>query len=88
MTRPRTGIGISPAKILAPRLMVKGTLAKPKFSVDSKRSAISAYAAFISGGASVLATGLWSRVTRSTDPCKDMYNLALETLRPDRMTSK
>ena len=80
MTKPRTGIGISAAKVFAPRLRVKGTLAKPSFSADSKSSALSAYAAFISGGVSVLATGLWDSVTRSKDPCGDMYELAREEI--------
>ena len=76
MTKPRTGIGISPIKILAPRITVGGTLAKPGVSVDSRASALSAYAAFLTGGVSVLATGLWDRVTRSADPCGELYELA------------
>jgi hypothetical protein len=88
VTKPRTGMGISPAKVIAPRLTVKGTLAKPSFSVDSKSTAISTYAAFISGGASLLATSLWDRATRSKDPCHDLYKLALKEIQPDPMTRK
>jgi hypothetical protein len=83
ITKPGTGIGISPAKVIAPRLTVKGSLAKPSFSVDSKSAAISTYAAFISGGASMLATGLWDRATRSKDPCRDLYKLALKEVQLD-----
>jgi hypothetical protein len=88
MTTPRTGIGISPASVLAPRLTVKGSLANPNFSVDSRSSALSTYTAFISGGASVVARGLWDRVTRNSDPCDNLYKLAVETLRPDLATPK
>ena len=75
ITKPRTGIGISPVKVIAPRLTVRGTLAKPGFSVDSKSSAIS-------GGASMFAISLWDRATRSKDPCRDLYNLALKDIQP------
>ena len=88
ITKPRTGIGISPAKVIAPRLMVKGTIAKPSFSVDSKSSAISTYAALISGGASMFATSLWDRATRSKDPCLDLYKLALKDIQLDPMGAK
>ncbi|MFP6802176.1 MAG: hypothetical protein VCA12_03430 [Pseudomonadales bacterium] len=88
ITKPGTGIGISAVKVIAPRLTVKGTLAKPSFSVDSKSTAISTYAAFISGGASMLATGLWDRATRSKDPCHDLYKLALKEVQADPMTRK
>ena len=88
MTTPRTGIGISPASVLAPRLTVKGSLANPNFSVDSRSSALSTYTAFISGGASVVARGLWDRVTRNSDPCDNLYKLAIGTLRPDQAPPK
>ena len=88
VTKPRTGIGLSPAQVIAPRLTVKGSLAKPSFSVDSKSTAISTYAAFISGGASMLATSVWDRATRSKDPCQDLYKLALNEIQPDPMTRK
>ena len=86
ITKPRTGIGISPANVIAPRLTVKGTLAKPIFSIDSKSTAISTYAALISGGASMFATGLWDRATRSKDPCRDLYKVALEEVQLDPRT--
>ncbi|MBO6597844.1 MAG: hypothetical protein JJ952_18545 [Pseudomonadales bacterium] len=72
LTRSRTGMGISPLKVVAPRLKVGGTMTDVSFSIDTASSALSAGAAFFSGGVSVLATGLWDRVNASADACSQL----------------
>ncbi|MFT7218833.1 MAG: hypothetical protein ACI8Z1_000445 [Candidatus Azotimanducaceae bacterium] len=78
MTRPRTGLGISPVKILAPKLKVVGTLAKPAFSIDATSSALSAGAAFFSGGVSIIASAIWDRLNSNNEACDLLYEQALK----------
>jgi len=73
LTKSRTGIGLSPLKVIAPRLRVGGTIMAPRFSVDTTTSALSTGAAFFTGGMSVLATGLWDRMSSSADACPQLY---------------
>lgn len=74
ITRSRKGIGLSPAKVIAPRLKVTGSLASPKLSVDSRGTALSTGMAFFSGGLSVLASGLMDRlITGAGNPCDSLY---------------
>lgn len=77
LTKSRTGIGLSPLKVIAPRLKVGGTMTDPRFSVDTASTALSTSAAFFSGGASVLATGLWDRMSSSTDACQQLQHQAI-----------
>lgn len=76
LTKSRTGIGLSAAKVLAPRLKVKGTLASPKFQIDTTGTAVSAWLAVYSGGLSLIASGLWDRISGSSDACDDFYREA------------
>ena len=78
MTRPRTGLGVSPIKVLAPRLKVAGTLAKPAFSIDATSSALSAGAAFFSGGVSIFASAIWDRLNSNSEACGLLYEQALK----------
>ena len=78
MTKPRKGIGVSPAKVIAPRLRVGGTLSAPNISVDSTTTALSTGAAYLSGGLSVLATGIWDRLSSSGDACGGLYRQATQ----------
>ncbi len=72
LTKSRTGIGLSPLKVIAPRLKVGGTMTDARFSVDTTSSALSTGAAFFSGGVTVLATGLWDRMSSSSDACAQL----------------
>ncbi|MBL6691654.1 MAG: hypothetical protein ISP91_14805 [Pseudomonadales bacterium] len=71
-------IGLSPLKVIAPRLKVGGTMTDPRFSVDTASTALSTSAAFFSGGVSVLATSLWDRMSSSTDACTQLQQQAIK----------
>ena len=74
LTRSRKGIGLSPARIIAPRLKVTGALKNPRLAIDSKGTAVSTGFAFFSGGLSVIAAGLLDRiVTGANNPCDSLY---------------
>ena len=56
-----------------------GSLARPKYSIDTRSAALATGLAYFSGGASVLASGLWNRLVQgTTDPCQDLYNQAVQ----------
>lgn len=78
-TRSRTGIGISAAKTIAPKTQVTGTLRNPRLSVNTTSSALSSGAAFMTGGASIIASGLLDRIrTAVTNPCDSVIEAAME----------
>ncbi len=78
LTKSRTGIGLSATKVIAPRLKVRGTLASPKFQIDSTGTAVNTWLALYSGGLSLIASGLWDRMSGSADACGDLYRQASE----------
>lgn len=79
LTKPRTGVGVSAAGAVAPRVNMTGSLARPKYSIDTRSAALATGLAYFSGGASVLASGLWNRLVQgTTDPCQDLYNQAVQ----------
>ena len=79
-TTPRQVVSISAAELFNPYLQVVGTLASPRLAVDEAGVLITGGAAVATGGLSLLARGLWDRLSRSGDACKQMSKQALETL--------
>ena len=78
LTKSRKGLGISPVKVVAPRLNVTGNLTKPVVSVDRKATAVSAGVAVLTGGVSALTQGMFDRITSSGKACDLLYDRALE----------
>jgi len=68
-TAPRSRISISAGEIINPYLKVAGTLGEPKLQIDPTGAIISGGAAVATMGISILATGVWDRVFRASDPC-------------------
>ena len=68
-TSARGGLGFSAGEFLNPYVKVSGTLSNPRLTVDAKGTLVNGGAAFATGGLSILATTLWDRVSRQTDPC-------------------
>jgi uncharacterized protein involved in outer membrane biogenesis len=68
-TSARGGLGFSAGELLNAYVKVSGTLSKPYLTVDPKGTLVNGGAAFATGGLSILATTLWDRVTRQSDPC-------------------
>ena len=79
-TTPRRTLSISAGELVNPYVQVVGTLAAPRLAVDETGVLISGGAAVATAGLSVLARGIWDRVSRSRTPCKDTSDQALEEL--------
>ena len=79
-TTPRRALSISAGELLNPYVQVIGTLAAPRLAVDEKGVLISGGAAIATGGLTLLARGLWDRLSRSGDPCGQSAARAIEEL--------
>jgi len=69
--KPREGIGISLGTVANQLLEVRGTLESPRVRVDAGRTATTTGAAVATGGLSLLARGLWDRLSAEADICED-----------------
>jgi uncharacterized protein involved in outer membrane biogenesis len=83
-TTPRKILSISAGELINPYVQVIGTLAKPQLAVDEAGVLITGGAAVATGGLSLLAKGIWDRLSKSGDPCKQVTDTALSQL-GDRM---
>lgn len=79
-TTPRRALSISAGELLNPYVQVIGTLAAPRLAVDEKGVLISGTAAIATGGLTLLARGIWDRLSRSGDPCGQSADKAIEQL--------
>ncbi len=77
---PRRIVSFSAAELVNPYLQVVGTLSSPRLAVDETGVLITGGAAVATGGLSLLARGLWDRLSKSGDPCKQMSEQALKEL--------
>jgi uncharacterized protein involved in outer membrane biogenesis len=68
--KPREGIGISLGTVANQLLEVRGTLKSPRVAVDAGRTATTTGAAVATGGLSLLARGLWDRLSAEADICE------------------
>jgi hypothetical protein len=68
-TGARKGIGISAADFINPYIKVGGTLAHPRIALDAPTAAVTAGAAVVTFGISMLATATARRIFRKKDPC-------------------
>ncbi len=68
-TAARKGLGFSASQMLNPYLKVSGTLAKPELTLDQTGTLISGGTAVATSGLSILASSVWERLSRQTDPC-------------------
>ena len=77
---PRRIVSISAAELINPYLQVVGTLSSPRLAVDETGVLITGGAAVATAGLSLLAKGLWDRLSKSGDACKQMSEQALKEL--------
>ncbi len=68
--KQREGLGISVAGIVNPYVKVGGTLVDPSLDFDAKRGLLSGTVAFLTGGLSILAQGVWDRHLAKEDYCE------------------
>jgi uncharacterized protein involved in outer membrane biogenesis len=73
-TKTREGLGVSLGGVVNSFLKVSGTLKEPSIGVDAAGSVTTTGAAVATGGLSVLAKGLWDRVSAEVDICSDDSN--------------
>jgi hypothetical protein len=79
-TTPRRTLSISAGELVNPYVQIVGTLAAPRLAVDETGLLISGGAAVATGGLSILARGVWDRLSRSQDPCTDTSTQAIDEL--------
>ena len=75
-TVPRKGLGVSLSSLVNPYIGIGGTLTKPQLRLDRKSTLLEGGAAIATGGISIVAKGMFDRVTASADPCDDMADAA------------
>ena len=68
--KPRAGFGVSLGTVANELLEVRGTLSAPRIGLDAARTATTTGAAVATGGLSLLARGLWDRLSAEGDICK------------------
>jgi uncharacterized protein involved in outer membrane biogenesis len=68
-TKPREGLGVSVGNLANSFIKLGGTLTEPALGLDAAGSVTTAGAAIATGGLSLLAKGLWDRVSSGVDMC-------------------
>jgi len=68
--KPREGLGVSLGGAVNSFLRLGGTLRSPKLQIDAKGSAVTGGVAVATGGLSLLAKGLYDRMSGQIDICK------------------
>lgn len=79
-TTPRRMLSVSAAELVNPYVRIEGTLAAPRLAVDQAGVLMSGGAAMATGGLSLVARGLWDRLSQSGDACGQASKQALEAL--------
>jgi hypothetical protein len=69
-TKPRRGIGLSASLVTNSLVKLGGTLSNPRPEMAPLSAATATGAAVATGGLSIVATGLWNRVTAEKNVCK------------------
>jgi len=75
-TSPLKGIGVSASDLVNPFIKLGGSLANPTLVLDPTSTVINGGAAFMTMGASLLATSMWNRWIISKDACQRMAKAA------------
>ena len=70
-TKAREGFGISLGGVVNSFLKLGGTLQEPRLNIDPASSVTTTGAAIATGGLSLVARGLWDRVTAQADLCAE-----------------
>jgi hypothetical protein len=70
ITKPRQGLGLSASTLTNPAIKVGGTLSKPAIAVKPLEATVQTGAAVATMGLSLVAQGLWDRMTSGRDVCR------------------
>lgn len=71
---PTNVLQISATEVFQPYLVITGTLANPQVGIAPGKAVIAGGAAIATMGTSVLAKGLWDRLSHAVPVCEDMLN--------------
>ena len=69
--KTRKTVDLSAGELVSPYLKLSGTLAEPSIALDPKGTLLSASAAYLSGGLSILAKKALDQLAGTEDPCAD-----------------
>jgi hypothetical protein len=72
--KPREGVGIGLGTITNSFLALGGTLKSPRITIDPASSAVATGAAVATGGLSLLARGVWDRLSAASSICEPSGN--------------
>ena len=70
ITKPRQGLGLSASALTNPYIKVGGTLSKPTIAVKPLEATVQTGAAVATMGLSLVAQGLWNRMTSERKVCE------------------
>ena len=70
ITKPRQGLGLSASALTNPYIKVGGTLSKPSIAVKPLEATVQTGAAVATMGLSLVAQGMWNRMTSEREVCK------------------
>ena len=70
ITKPRRGLGISASALTNPYIRLGGTLSKPAIAVKPIEATVSTGAAVATMGLTIVARGLWDRMTAERQVCQ------------------
>ena len=70
ITKPRRGLGISASALTNPYIRLGGTLSKPTIAVKPLEATVQTGAAVATMGLSLVAQGLWNRMTSGREVCR------------------
>jgi uncharacterized protein involved in outer membrane biogenesis len=70
ITKPRRGVGLSASALTNPYIRLGGTLSKPAITVKPIEATVSTGAAVATMGLTLIARGLWDRMTSEREVCQ------------------
>jgi len=70
ITKPRRGLGLSASALTNPYIRLGGTLSKPAITVKPIEATVQTGAAVVTMGLSLVAQGLWNRMTSGREVCR------------------
>jgi hypothetical protein len=88
ITKPRKGIGVSASMFTNPYIRLGGTLANPAIEMKPAEALATTGVAVATMGISLLAKGLFDRVTAEKKVCEQAMRQAQEQLHPKQTKRK
>jgi uncharacterized protein involved in outer membrane biogenesis len=81
---PNNALKISASELVNQFILIGGTLAKPSVGLDPGKTLIQGGAALTTGGLTLLAKGLWDRVSNANPLCEEMLKTEFRPILPEK----